>query len=143
MKTILPQVDDSFVYSCSSEDKWGYEQFIPKHVGLPGVGETHIYHQQGTFVLRKNQLLLVHRNQFAKSLKMPASDKEYKAISVMLKSEYLKRFAAANNLSGNKRYFGKYNVVLKPDAYLKSYFQSLVPYLEQPGATIENWLMQK
>jgi AraC-like DNA-binding protein len=133
MKTVTPQADDSFVYSCSSEDQWGYEQFIPEHIlAYQASGETHIFHQQGTFILKKDQMLLAHRNQFAKSQKMPASDKEYKAVSIILRSEDLKKFAAATNIICDKQYSGKYNVVLKPDAYLKSYFQSLIPYLEQP-----------
>lgn len=133
MKTVLPQTDDSFVYSCSSESEWGYEQFVPEHILAYQVsGETHVFHQQGTFVLKKNQILLARRNQFAKSLKIPASDKEYKAVSIILKEEDLKKFAATNNIICDKKYSEKYNVVLRPDAYLKSYFQSLVPYLEQP-----------
>ncbi|WP_118974916.1 helix-turn-helix domain-containing protein [Taibaiella koreensis] len=133
MKSILPSSDDSFVYSCASEDKWGYEQFIPEHILAYQVsGETHIFHQQGTFVLRKNQILLARKNQFAKSLKMPATDPEYKAVSIILRSEDLRRFAAVNNIIPDKRYSGKYNMVLKADMYLKSYFQSLVPFLEQP-----------
>lgn len=56
MKTVTPQADDSFVYSCSSADQWGYEQFIPEHILAYQVsGETHIFHQQGTFVLKKNK----------------------------------------------------------------------------------------
>lgn len=132
MKMIVPQAADSFVYACSSENKWGYEQFIPEHILAYQVsGETHIFHQQGTFVLRKNQMLLAHRNQFAKSLKIPASDKEYKAVSIIFTPEDLNRIAAINNITCDKQYAGKSNVVIKPDAFLKSYFQSLVPYLEQ------------
>ncbi|KFF11029.1 AraC family transcriptional regulator [Chryseobacterium soli] len=144
MKIMTPEVDDFFVYSCSSEDQWGYEQFIPEHILAYQVsGETHIFHQQGTFVLKKNQLLLAHRNQFAKSLKMPASDNEYKAVSVILKSEDLKKFAAVNNIICDKPYSGKYNLVLKPDPYLKSYFQSLIPYLEQPDGSSKKMVFSK
>jgi AraC-like DNA-binding protein len=133
MKNLLPKTGDSFVYSCSSTNQWGYEQFIPEHVlAFQLSGETHIYHQQGTFVLKKNRLLLARRNQFAKTLKVPASDTEYKAVSIILKTEDLRKFAALNKITCDKKYSGMNNVVLKPDAFLKSYFQSLVPYLEQP-----------
>jgi AraC-like DNA-binding protein len=144
MKQVLPLTDDSFVYSCSAEDKWGYEQFIPEHVLAYQIsGETHVFHQLGTFILKKNQLLLAHRNQFAKSLKTPAADSEYKTVSIILKSEDLKKFAATNNISCDKRYSGRYNLVLKPDAYLKSYFQSLVPYLEQPQRSSKKMAIAK
>ncbi|MDH7460518.1 AraC family transcriptional regulator [Chitinophagaceae bacterium 26-R-25] len=133
MKILEPKTEDSFVYSCSSTSQWGYEQFIAEHVlAFQLSGETHIYHQQGTFVLKKNRLLLAHRNQFARTLKVPAADAEYKAVSIILKTEDLRKFAALNKIASDKKYSGKNNVVLKPDAFLKSYFQSLVPYLEQP-----------
>jgi AraC-like DNA-binding protein len=144
MKIVIPQAEDSFVYSCSSEEKWGYEQFIPEHILAYQVsGETHIFHQNGTFVLKKNQILLAHRNQFAKSLKIPASDKEYKAVSIILNQTELKKFAVANAIDYKKRYSGKYNVVLKPDAFLKSYFQSLIPYLEQPQGSNKKMAFSK
>ncbi|WP_284464422.1 AraC family transcriptional regulator [Chryseobacterium sp.] len=133
MTSVIPQTDDSFVYSCTSKDQWGYEQFVSEHIlAFQLSGETHIFHQQGTFVLKKSRVLLAHRNQFAKTLKVTASDTEYKAISIILKTEDLKKFATINNIVCDKKYSGKNNIVLKPDNFLKSYFQSLVPYLEQP-----------
>ncbi|MGG5210101.1 helix-turn-helix domain-containing protein [Chryseobacterium sp. MIQD13] len=133
MATVIPYINNSFVYSCTSKEQWGYEQFVPEHtLAFQVSGETHIFHQQGNMVLKKNQVLLAHRNQFAKSLKIPAADKEYKAISIILKTEDLKKYAAIYNIEQNKKYTGRWNVVLKPDGFLKSYFQSLIPYLEQP-----------
>lgn len=134
MKRVTPQAEDFFVYSCTSEEQWGYDQFIPEHILAYQVsGETHIYHQQGTLVLKKNQILLARKNQFAKSLKIPGRDAAYKAVSIILKSEDLKKYALVNGIDSDKRYTGKWNMVLKTDVFLKSYFQSLVPYLEQPG----------
>ncbi len=126
MKNVYPQIENSFVYTCISEDKWTYEQFIPEHILAWQIsGETHIYHQQGNYILKKNQILLAHRNQFAKTLKVPASDKEYRAVSIILKSEDLKRYAAANDIDSNKRYSGKHHIIIKPNEYLESYFKSL------------------
>lgn len=133
MTLVIPQIENSFVYSCTSKDQWGYEQFVSEHIlSFQLSGETQISHQQGTFVLKKNRILLSHRNQFAKTLKVPATDAEYKAISIIFKKEDLKRFATLNNIVSDKKYTGKNNIVLKPDPFLKSYFQSLIPYLEQP-----------
>jgi AraC-like DNA-binding protein len=133
MKNVYPQIENSFVYTCVSEDKWTYEQFVPEHILAWQIsGETHIYHQEGNYILRKDQILLAHRNQFAKTLKLPASDKEYRAVSIILKPDILKRYAAANDIDTNKRYTGKYHLIIKPSEYLESYFHSLVPYLEHP-----------
>jgi AraC-like DNA-binding protein len=132
MNVVKPSTDDSFVYSCSFEQEWGYEQFIAEHVFAYQLsGETHVFHQKGTIVLRKNEILLAHKNQFAKSLKTPGTDAVYKVISVILKTEDLKAFAIENRILCDKKYKGKYNIVLKPDSFLISYFNSLLPYTEQ------------
>lgn len=132
MKSIIQRAEDSFVFSCSSVDQWGFEQFIGEHIlAFQISGETRIFHQRGTFALKKNRILLVHKDQFVKSLKLPASDKEYKAVSVILKMEDLKKFATLNKVTSDKKYSGELNILLKPDSFLKSYFESLVPYLEE------------
>lgn len=133
MKKVIPSTEDYFVYSCSSEDKWGYDQFVPEHIlAFQISGETHIYNQKGTFVLRKNRVLLAHRNQFARSLKLPANDNEYKAVSVIFKTEDLKRYAALHSIGTHRKYEGELTAIIKPDPFMESYFQSLIPYLENP-----------
>src|ERR1700758_1370420 len=132
MSGVKPSAEDSFVYSCSFEKEWGYDQFIEEHIFAYQIsGETHVFHQKGTIFLKKNEILLAHKNQFAKSLKTPGTDKEYKVISVILKTEDLKAFAIENHIQYDTKYKGKYNIVLKPDSFLGSYFNSLVPYIEQ------------
>ncbi|WP_079240870.1 helix-turn-helix domain-containing protein [Chryseobacterium indologenes] len=133
MKSIIPQIENSFVYSCTSQDQWGYEQFISEHIlAFQVSGETHIYNQHGVFVLKKNRILLAHKNQLAKTLKIPGIAKEYKAISIILKADTLKKIATMHSIAADKKYFEKKNILLPPDNFLKSYFQSLLPYLEQP-----------
>lgn len=131
-KEVLPQADSSFVYSCSSTEEWGHEQFISEHILAYQIsGETHIFHQNGTLVLKKNRLLLAHKNQFAKSLKLPGADKEYKVVSIIFKTEFLKEIALQKNIPNTIRFNGNYNQVFKPDVFIKSYFQSLLPYVER------------
>ncbi len=125
-------LEDSFVYSCSFEKRRAYEQFVQYYtLAFQISGETHIYHQNGKLVLRKNQLLLARKNQLIKSTKIPAEDKVYKSISVILTNSALQEFALDNDISSDKKYEGEYNLQLKPDALLKSYFQSILPYVEQ------------
>ena len=99
MSVVKPSTEDSFVYSCSFEQEWGYEQFIAEHVLAYQIsGETHVFHQKGKIVVKKNEIILAHKNQFAKSLKTPGTDEEYKVISVILKTEDLKAFAVENRI---------------------------------------------
>jgi len=136
MEEVLPRAENSFVYSCTSSEKWGTEQFIAEHILAYQIsGETHIFHQNGNLVLKKNRMLLAHKNQFAKSLKIPSSDKEYKVISIILNTSFLKEIANQKGIANHTKFVGKYNQVIKPDAFLKSYFQSLIPYVEMQHHT--------
>jgi len=134
-KEVIPVtqvLEDSFVYSCTFEQQRGYEQFIPHHVlAFQFSGETHIQYQNGKLVLKKNQMLLAQKNQLAKSIKVPATDKAYKIISVIITDAALQQYARDNSIHKSKNHTGEKNLLLKPDALLKSYFQSLLPYVEQ------------
>jgi len=135
MKKVMPVtqvLEDSFVYSCTFKKRRGYEQFVPYHVlAFQFSGETYIQHQNGNLVLKKNQILLAQKNQLTKSIKIPAADKEYKSISVIMTDSALQQYAADNSIHENKKYTGEKNLLLKPNAFVKSYFQSLLPYVEQ------------
>ena len=74
---------------------------------------------------------MAQKNQLAKSIKIPATDKVYKSISVIITDAALQQYALDNSIHENKNYTGEKNLLLKPDALLKSYFQSLLPYIEQ------------
>lgn len=126
---------NAFVYSCYFEKTFGYEQFIPEHVvSFQISGETHISHQKGTLILKEGQLMIAHRNQLAKAFKYPAKDKEYRVLSVMLHADRLKRYAMEHPVASDKKYTGDFNILLEPNAFLESYFNSLLPYIEQSTA---------
>ncbi|AYB32685.1 helix-turn-helix domain-containing protein [Chryseolinea soli] len=125
-------LEDSFVYSCAFEKQRGFEQFVPHHVlAFQFSGETHIQHQSGVIVLKKNQVLLARKHQLTKTVKIPGADKEYKIISVILTDIALQQFVSEADLTNNKKYEGENILLLKSDALMKSYFQSLLPYIEK------------
>jgi AraC-like DNA-binding protein len=125
-------LEDSFVYSCAFEHQRGFEQFTAHHVlAFQFSGETHIQHQNGVLILKQNQVLLARKNQLTKTLKIPATDKAYKIISVILTDIALQQFASDFDITTNKKYEGENILFLKPDTLIKSYFQSLLPYVEK------------
>jgi AraC-like DNA-binding protein len=129
-------LEDSFVYSCTFEQHYSHEQFVPYHVlAFQFSGETNIQHQNGKLVLKKNQLILAQKNQLTKSIKTPAANKPYKSMSVIITDAALKQYALRQFNSRNKNYTGEKIILLKPDAFVKSYFQSLLPYVEQSEKT--------
>ena len=131
MKPITHIVGDSFLYSCAFDKAYTYEKFVPEHLlAWQMSGQTQIYHQRGESVLEEGQFLLARRNQFAKSIKIPAADKEYQCISVLLTIDQLQQFALDNDIVCEKRYQGSKNILLEPNSMLKGYFLSVIPYIE-------------
>jgi AraC-like DNA-binding protein len=132
MRPVVQVLGDAFVYTCAIDTTFTYEQFVPEHLLAYQIsGETHIYHQKREMVLREGQLLLGRRNQFAKTIKVPGEDKEYQCISVVLSAERLQQYAMNNGIVCEGRYTGKKNILLEPNAFLKGYFQSIVPYVDE------------
>ena len=122
---------ESILYTCTFDKAYTFEQFVPEHLLAYQIsGQTQIYHQRGEMVLEEGQFLLARRNQFAKSIKIPAADKEYQCISVLLTHERLQQYALDNEIAGEEKYHGTKNILLEPDNILKGYFQSVIPYTE-------------
>jgi AraC-like DNA-binding protein len=129
MKPLMHLFGESFLYTCAFDKAHTYEQFVPEHLLAYQIsGQTEIYHQMGEMVLEEGQFLLARRNQFAKSIKVTAADKEYQCISVLLTNDRLQQYALENDILCEKTYNGKKNILLEPDAMLKGYFLSVIPY---------------
>src|SRR5476651_2595111 len=129
MKPVIQIFGESFLYSCSFDKTHVYEQFVPEHVLAYQIsGQTQIYHQRGEMVLEEGQILLARRNQFAKSIKVPAKDKEYQCISVILTNDQLQQFALDNDIFCREKYYGNKNILLETSIMLKDYFLSVLPY---------------
>jgi AraC family transcriptional regulator, exoenzyme S synthesis regulatory protein ExsA len=131
VKPIIQIFGESFLYTCTFDRAYAYEKFVPEHILAYQIsGQTQIYHQRGEMVLKEGQFLLARRNQFAKSIKIPAADKEYQCISVFLTNDRLQQFAMDNDISCEERYHGSKNILLEPNNMLKGYFLSVIPYTE-------------
>jgi len=131
MRPVIQQLGESFIYSCTFDKAFTFEQFVPEHILAYQIsGQTQIFYQRGEMVLEEGQLLIAHRNQFAKSVKIPAADKEYKCLSVVLSIERLRQFALDNEIASQEKYQGRKNILLEQSYFLKGYFLSLLPYVE-------------
>jgi hypothetical protein len=135
VKPVIQIYGESFLYTCSFDKAYTYEQFIPEHLLAYQIsGQTLIFHQRGEMVLEEGQFLIGRRNQFAKSIKVPAADKEYQCISVIMTNDRLQQYALDNEITCQERYHGTKNILLEPNNILKGYFQSVIPYTESAKA---------
>ena len=131
MKPVIQIFGESFLYSCAFAKTYTYEKFVPEHVLAYQIsGQTQIYHQRGEMLLEEGQFLLARRNQFAKSIKLPAADAAYQCISVFLTNHQLQQFALDNEILCKERYHGSRTILLESNNMLKGYFLSVIPYTE-------------
>jgi AraC-like DNA-binding protein len=131
LKSAIQIFGDSFLYTCSFDKSYTYEKFVPETLLAYQIsGQTQIYHQRGEMVLEQGQFLLGRRNQFAKSIKIPAADKEYLCLSVLLTNDRLQQYALENDIRCEERYHGMKNILFEQNEMLKGYFMSVIPYIE-------------
>ena len=75
---------------------------------------------------------MLRRNQLAKALKLPSADGQpCRSVNIFLGQESLRKYAAANNIGKTEPYKGASILDLTGNAFLKGYFESLIPYMEQ------------
>lgn len=131
---------DNLLYSCIDQKTRGNEQYVCEHaLGYIISGESRISTPDGDKVFGAGQIGLVRRNLLVKSIKVPPAGGEFKSINIFLDQDFLRRYSAENKLPAVPKYTGEPIVILPPDAYLKGYFDSLMPYFEnqsQPNAPL-------
>jgi len=131
-------LEDSFVYSCAFERQRGFEQFTAHHVLLFSSPVKHISTSKRCHGFEEKSNVISSKESTYKTSKLPAADKEYKIISVILTDIALHQFASDSDIIGNKQYDGENILFLKPDALMKSYFQSLLPYVEKSKKSVKD-----
>jgi hypothetical protein len=131
---------DNLLYSCIDQKTRGNEQYVCEHaLGYIISGESRISTPDGDRVFGAGQIGLIRRNLLVKSIKVPPPGGEFKSINIFLDQDFLRRYSAGNKLPAVPKYTGLPIVILPPDAYLKGYFDSLMPYFEnqsQPNAPL-------
>jgi AraC family transcriptional regulator, exoenzyme S synthesis regulatory protein ExsA len=123
----------NLLYSCSESQKRGKEQFVAEHsLSCLISGEIEFYTNQGAYRVKAGSIGFARRNQLVKSLKIPSPEGQpCKSISIRLDQETLRRYSAENDIKATAAYTGAPLLSL-PDRFLKGYFDSLLPYFDNP-----------
>lgn len=123
---------DKLVYSCAFESYKGHEEFIPDHfLGFQLSGETHAFHEQGKTIIKENTVVLVRKNQLIRTMKHPSKDEKYQFLSITLDDETLRQYSAENKIKADPSFPDDQRLFFEPDDFLKSYFTSLIPYVNK------------
>lgn len=132
-------VQHNILLSCTSKQQFSQEQFWGEHtLSILLSGEGRVYNNEETHTYTPGIIGLLKRNQVAKSLKIPSIDgKPFKTIGILLDQETLKRYSVENDITPITPYTGKGMLRLRPDRFLTGFFDSLLPYFDQPEQLTE------
>ncbi|AKD55781.1 helix-turn-helix domain-containing protein [Spirosoma radiotolerans] len=131
----LPQI----VYSCYFTRSREGEQFVPEHIfsyQIAGTLTMNDGHNDYTF--REGDFRFSRRNQLIKFVKQPPADGEFKALSIYLDQETLRKFSLDYGYTAEPHQEGNPILELTPNALYKSYMDSLLPYLQAEQPINEN-----
>jgi AraC-like DNA-binding protein len=124
---------NNLLYSCVDKSERGNEQFVHDHsLGYILSGEAHFIAVDGIRIFKAGTIGLVRRNQLLKSVKVPPPGGEFRAINIFFKQDILRRYSAEKSVQATGRYSGESYRLLPPDPFIKGYFDSLLPYFNEP-----------
>ncbi|WP_460635754.1 helix-turn-helix domain-containing protein [Larkinella harenae] len=136
----LPQI----LYSCYLSRNREGEQFVSEHVFSYQIAGS-IVVSDGTReqTFRAGDFRFHKRNQLIKFIKQPPENGEYKALSIYLDQETLRRFSLEYGYHSEKPSGDEPVIKLKPHPLYKSYMESLAPYRQPDPPTDENLIALK
>ena len=139
MEEAATQQQHNILYSCVGAPKNGEEPFVPEHVlGLIMQGSIDVLTEDGIENFGKGTLSLIRKNQLIKAKKKPDAEKPFKGIYIFLDTVTLMNYGIENNLQSKGMYIGQPTVHLQLDRFMKGYFDSLIPYFEEPEKLTAN-----
>jgi len=125
---------NKILFSCYNQSEFESEQIISEHTLVSvTAGTLELIFSQNTLVLKEGEIALVKRNQLLKAKKYPDENGfSFKSISITFNQSFLRKYALQNKIQEQEKYVGKSIVYLKNNIYIRSYFASLEPYLNNP-----------
>lgn len=129
---ILPGVIFYSYHSTERNEKvcvWNHHTLI-----LQVSGQLTLETSGQTISMTGGELLLIGKNQVGTLTKVPPPGDRYETVVISLQEELLRRIALEEKLEANQKHPGLPNVLVPTDAFLRGYFQSIVPYARSSGA---------
>ena len=129
----------NILFSCTGQARKDYEPFVEDHA-LTFIlnGEMIINDGLVETKFKTGEFGFITKSQLVKTQKIPQDNKLFMGISILLPKEILYNYAKEHNIIPKGTYTGKPSFVLPHDPFLKGYFDSLIPYFENPDALTNN-----
>lgn len=124
---------NNILFSCTSEEKKDHEPFVADHAILFVLnGKMILNDGNETTEFNTGEIGFVSKNQLVKTQKISQNNKPFMGISIFLPKETLFNYSNDNNILPKDNYTGKPNFLLPTNPFLKGYFDSIIPYFENP-----------
>jgi len=125
---------ENILFSCERLRAYADEQIVPDLTLLyleSGMIELQFAHSK--YVANAGSIILIRKNELVKALKLPdESGQPCKSVNIFLTQETLKKYATQNKIALKHRYAGGSLVDVSKSKFIRAYFQSLLPYFNQP-----------
>ena len=80
----------------------------------------------------RGEMLLIQKNQLGEITKTPLESEDYQTIVISLQEDLLRQIALEEQLEIGQKYVGPPNVLIPGNDFLRTFFQSIVPYVAHP-----------
>ena len=84
----------------------------------------------------RGEMLLIQKNQLAELTKTPLEDNEYQTIIISLQEDLLRKIVLEEQIEIGPKYMGPPNILIPANDFLRAFFQSIIPYVRNPGEKI-------
>ena len=94
----------------------------------------------GPITMNRGQMLLIQKNQLGEITKMPLEGEDYQTIVISLKEEILRQIVLEEQIETGPKYTGPPNILIPPNDFLRSFFESVLPYVRNPDEKVTHSL---
>lgn len=89
-----------------------------------------------TIFMKGGEMLLIGKNQVGTLIKTPLPGINYETIVISLQEDLLRKIELEEKLETDQKFIGLPNVLIPSNEFLQGYFQSIVPYARNSGASM-------
>lgn len=125
----------NMLFSCVHEHHFGTEQLVAHHaLSIVISGKMEIFTPEGARFFEAGSMGIMRKNTLLKTRKHPgAAGQPFKSFTIFLTEESLQHFALQNNVPPQERFTGNPLYEIPEESFLKGFFQSLLPYFDEPA----------
>lgn len=132
-----PQVN--VLLSCIEGEKKDYDPFVIDHAIIYVLNGALIFSDGAEVTeLKSGDIGFISKNQLLKTKKKSGGNRPFMSVTIFLTRDTLSQYGKEHTVLPKGYYTGKPTFVLNADIFLNSYFNSMIPYFENPEMLSEN-----